>query len=272
MIPLSLSNVPVDATEHGQNWKPRMEEQNPTRPATGEAKRKILVVEDEKDIRDLVRYNLEAEGFTVVEASDGEIGLVLAARERPALVVLDLMLPGLSGMEVCRKLREREDTLRVPILILTARAAEVDKVLGLEMGADDYVTKPFSPRELVARVKAVLRRAYGVAPDKPHEVYEKGRLRIDFDTYEVALDGQPLGLGLREFELLKFFLQYPNRVFSRGQILDLVWGQDVYVEPRTVDVHIRRLRQRLERDDANPTFILTVRGVGYKCNPDALEE
>lgn len=249
-----------------------MEAQHSTWSPSSEAKRKILVVEDEKDIRDLVRYNLEAEGFSAVEASDGEIGLLMAARERPALVILDLMLPGLSGLEVCRKLREREETLRIPILILTARASEVDKVLGLEMGADDYVTKPFSPRELVARVKAVLRRAYGVAPDKPHEVYEKGRLRIDFDTYDVALDGQPLGLGLREFELLKFFLQYPHRVFSRGQILDLVWGQDVYVEPRTVDVHIRRLRQRLERDDANPTFMLTVRGVGYKCNPDALEE
>ena len=249
-----------------------METLSSGRATASETKRKVLVVEDEKDIRDLVRYNLEAEGFSVVEASDGEIGLLLATRERPALVVLDLMLPGLSGLEVCRKLHERDDTMRIPILILTARASEVDKVLGLEMGADDYVTKPFSPRELVARVKAVLRRAYGVTPDKPHEVYEKGRIRIDFDTYEVSLNHQPLGLGLREFELLKFFLQYPNRVFSRGQILDLVWGQDVYVEPRTVDVHIRRLRQRLERDDANPTFILTVRGVGYKCNPDALEE
>lgn len=249
-----------------------MEAQHSARSSVSETKRKILVVEDEKDIRELVRYNLEAEGFSVVEASDGEIGLLLAARERPALIVLDLMLPGLSGLEVCRKLREREETLRLPVLILTARAAEVDKILGLEMGADDYVTKPFSPRELVARVKAVLRRAYGIVLDKPHEVYEKGRLHIDFDTYDVVLDGQPLGLGLREFELLKFFLQYPHRVFSRGQILDLVWGQDVYVEPRTVDVHIRRLRQRLERDDANPTFILTVRGVGYKCDPDALEE
>lgn len=249
-----------------------MEAQELSKFSVTETKRKILVIEDEKDIRELVRYNLEAEGFAVVEASDGEIGLALSARERPALVLLDLMLPGLSGLEVCRKLREREDVSRIPILMLTARAAEVDKVLGLEMGADDYVTKPFSPRELIARVKAVLRRTYGATPDKPHEVYEKGRLRIDFDTYEVFLAGQPLGLGLREFELLKFFLQYPQRVFSRGQILDLVWGQDVYIEPRTVDVHIRRLRQRLERDDANPTFILTVRGVGYKCNPDALEE
>jgi len=249
-----------------------MDTQVQARSPIGETKRKILIVEDEKDIRDLVRYNLEAEGFVVVEASDGEIGLTLAAKGRPALVILDLMLPGLSGLEVCRLLRAREETMRLPILILTARTSEVDKVLGLEMGADDYVTKPFSPRELMARLRAVLRRSYGAPLDRPHEVYEKGRLRIDYDTYEVTLDGQLVALGLREFELLKFFLQYPHRVFSRSQILDLVWGQDVYVEPRTVDVHIRRLRQRIERDDANPTLILTVRGVGYKCNPDALEE
>jgi two-component system, OmpR family, alkaline phosphatase synthesis response regulator PhoP len=237
-----------------------------------EAKRKILLVEDEHDIRELVRYNLEIEGFAVVEASDGEIALRLATTERPALVILDLMLPGVPGLEVCRLLRTKEATLQVPILMLTARASEVDKVLGLEMGADDYVTKPFSPRELVARVKAVLRRAYGPTLNRPHESYERGRLRIDYDTYEVTLDEQSVALGLREFELLKFFVEYPNRVFSRTQILDLVWGQDIYVEPRTVDVHIRRLRQRIEKDDANPTLLLTVRGVGYKFNPDALEE
>ena len=237
-----------------------------------EAKRKILLVEDEPDIRELVRYNLETEGFAVVEASDGEIALRLAPTERPALIILDLMLPGVPGLDVCRTLRTKEATLQIPILMLTARASEVDKVLGLEMGADDYVTKPFSPRELVARVKAVLRRAYGPTLNRPHERYEKGRLRIDYDTYEVTLDGQPAALGLREFELLKFFVEYPNRVFSRTQILDLVWGQDVYVEPRTVDVHIRRLRQRIEKDDANPTLLLTVRGVGYKFNPDALAE
>lgn len=240
--------------------------------AMPETTRKILVVEDEEDIRTLVRYNLEAEGFAVVEASDGERGLNLAAKERPALIVLDLMLPGLSGLEVCRLLRTKEETAHVPILILTARATEIDKVLGLEMGADDYVTKPFSPREFVARVKAILRRSYGQANERPHEYYEKGWLRIDYDTYEVSLDGQPVELGLREFDLLKFFVNNPHRVFGRTQILDLVWGHDVYVEPRTVDVHIRRLRQRIERDDANPTLILTVRGVGYKYNPDALEE
>jgi two-component system, OmpR family, alkaline phosphatase synthesis response regulator PhoP len=249
-----------------------MATQAQAKPPVAEARRKVLIVEDEKDIRDLVRYNLEEEGFVVVEASDGEVGLNLATRERPALIILDLMLPGLSGLEVCKHLRSREETMQVPILILTARASEVDKVLGLEIGADDYVTKPFSPRELVARVKAVLRRAYGPVLDRPHEIYEKGRLHIDYDTYEVAIEGHAVNLGLREFELLKFFVQYPHRVFSRTQILDLVWGHDVYVEPRTVDVHIRRLRQRVERDDADPTLILTVRGVGYKFNPDALEE
>lgn len=236
-----------------------------------DTRRKILIVEDEKDIRDLVRYNLETEGFAVVEADDGEVGLDLATRERPALVILDIMLPGLSGLEVCRLLCANDETHGVPILILTARAAEVDKVLGLEMGADDYVTKPFSPRELVARVKAVLRRAYGPTTPQPQQRYERGRLRIDYDTYEVTLAGAPVGLGLREFELLKFFVRSPNRVFSRTQILDLVWGHNVYVEPRTVDVHIRRLRQRIERDDANPTMILTVRGVGYKFVPEALD-
>jgi len=160
-----------------------------TKSVVVEGKRKILLVEDEHDIRELVRYNLEIEGFAVVEASDGEIALRLATTERPALVILDLMLPGVPGLEVCRLLRTKEATLQVPILMLTARASEVDKVLGLEMGADDYVTKPFSPRELVARVKAVLRRAYGPTLNRPHESYEKGRLRIDYDTYEVTLDG-----------------------------------------------------------------------------------
>ena len=234
-------------------------------------KRKVLIIEDEKDIRDLVRYHLETEGFTVLEASDGEVSLHLAAAERPALVILDLMLPGLSGLEVCRTLRAQDKMATVPILMLTARASEVDKVLGLEMGADDYMTKPFSPRELVARVKAVLRRTYGPPADQPHQMYVRGRLQIDYDTYEVKLDGNPLELGLREFELLKFFVQSPNRVFSRTQILDLVWGHNVYIEPRTVDVHIRRLRKRIEQDDANPSLLLTVRGVGYKFNPEALE-
>jgi two-component system response regulator RegX3 len=155
--------------------------------------------------------------------------------------------------------------------MLTARAAEVDRVLGLEMGADDYLTKPFSPRELVARVRAVMRRTHGEDVPPPHELFERGRLRLDFDTYEVFLDAQPVGLSLREFELLKFFVRHPHRVYDRLQLLDLVWGPDTHVEPRTVDVHVRRLRKRIERDDSAPELIVTVRGVGYKFNPDALE-
>jgi two-component system, OmpR family, alkaline phosphatase synthesis response regulator PhoP len=234
-------------------------------------KKKILVVEDEKDIRDLIRYNLEQEGFGVLEAEEGELALALVRRERPALVVLDIMLPGMSGLEICRLIRHEEEIARVPILMLTAKAAEVDKVVGLEMGADDYVTKPFSPRELLARVRAVLRRAHGPEVERPHECYERGRLKIDFDTYQVFLGGREVELSLREFELLSFFVRHPKRVFERTQLLDTVWGRDTFVEPRTVDVHVRRLRMRIERDDARPELILTVRGVGYKFNDAALD-
>jgi phosphate regulon transcriptional regulator PhoB len=235
-------------------------------------KQTILVVEDERDIRELVRFHLEQEGYAVREAESGESALTLVASERPALVVLDLMLPGMDGLTVCRRLRDAEPTRTLPLVMLTAKAAEVDRVLGLELGADDYVTKPFSPRELVARVRAVLRRAdAGEETRQPHEVYERGRLRLDFDTYELFLDGRPVPLSLREFELLKFFVRHPHRVYDRLQLLDLVWGPDMHVEPRTVDVHVRRLRKRVERDDADPKIILTVRGVGYKFNPDALE-
>ena len=237
----------------------------------GGQRQKILVVEDEQDIRDLVRYTLEQEGFAVIEAGDAELALALVRRERPALVVLDVMLPGMSGLEVCRVLRQDSETEWIPILMLTARTAEVDRVVGLEIGADDYVTKPFSPRELAARVKAVLRRALGAPPVRPHEFYQRGRLRVDFDTYQVFLEGQEVRLSLREFELLAFLVRHPNRVFERGHLLDAVWGSDTYVEPRTIDVHVHRLRIRLERDATNPELILTVRGVGYKFNDAALE-
>ncbi|HEY8201479.1 MAG TPA: response regulator, partial [Actinomycetota bacterium] len=203
-------------------------------------KRTILIVEDEKDIRELVRFHLEQEGYGVLEAESGEEALRRAEAERPALVVLDIMLPGTDGLQVCRRLRATSATSALPIVMLTAKAAEVDRVLGLEIGADDYLTKPFSPRELVARVKAVLRRTHGEDVPPPHEVFERGRLRIDFDTYEVFLQGERVSLSLREFELLKFFVRHPHRVYDRLQLLDLVWGRDTFVEPRTVDVHIRR--------------------------------
>jgi len=236
------------------------------------ARRTILVVEDERDIRSLVRYNLEQDGFAVVETDTGDRVAELVRAEHPALVILDLMLPGLSGLEVCRAMRQDPATADLPIVVLTARAAESDRILGLEAGADDYVTKPFSPRELVARVRAVLRRAQArEAMQRPHEVYEKGRLRVDFDAYEVHVDGRQVDLSLREFELLRFFVRAPHRTFDRLQILDLVWGPDTYVEPRTVDVHIRRLRKHIERDDANPELIRTVRGVGYRFDDRALD-
>jgi DNA-binding response OmpR family regulator len=189
---------------------------------------------------------------------------------KPDLLVLDLMLPQMSGLELCQRLRANADTTKLPIIVVTAKSAEVDRILGLEMGADDYVVKPFSPREVVARVKALLRRTSPALEPDSRGSYERGRLKIDFSTYEVFVDGERHELALREFELLRFFVQHPMRVYSREQLLDLVWGRDTFVEPRTVDVHVRRLRQQIERDDSKPELILTVRSVGYRFNPDAL--
>jgi DNA-binding response OmpR family regulator len=182
------------------------------------------------------------------------------------------MLPGLSGMEVCKILRERSETAKLPILMLTAKAGEADRVVGLEMGADDYLAKPFSPRELVARVRAILRRANGSANKETPPSYDKGGLKIDFTTYEVFARGKTVKLTLKEFELLRFLVQNPNRVLSRDQLLDRVWGGDTFVTPRTVDVHIRRLRKAIEKDDSRPKWILTLRGVGYKFDEKALEQ
>ncbi len=233
------------------------------------ARRAILVVEDERDTRELVRFHLEQEGFAVLEAESGDDALTDVAEERPALVVLDLTLPGTGGLEVCRRLRAADATRTIPIVMLTARAAEADRVLGLELGADDYVTKPFSPRELVARVRAVLRRTHREEPS-PKEVYAHGRLQVDFNTRDVFLGGAPVRLSLREFELLAFFVRHPHWVYERQQLLDLVWGKDTHVHPRTVDAHILRLRKCLERPQGREV-IVTVRGVGYKFNPAALE-
>ncbi|MGH7835639.1 MAG: response regulator [Candidatus Binatia bacterium] len=233
---------------------------------------KILVVEDEPDIRKLVQYNLTQERFKVLEAEDGERALKIVQREKPDLVILDLMLPGLSGLELCKILRERPETARLPILMLTAKAGEADRVVGLEMGADDYLAKPFSPREMVARVKAILRRTDGSAAPEAAEVYERGPLKISASTYEVFVRGKLVKLTLKEFELLRFLAHNPSRVLSRDQILDRVWGGEVFVDPRTVDVHIRRLRKALEKNDRRPEWILTVRGVGYKFDEKALDK
>lgn len=235
--------------------------------------RRVLVVEDDPDILELLRFNLQQEGYTVVTAVDGATALEKARKQTPDLVVLDLALPGLPGLEVCRKLREDPVLRRVPVIMVTAKADEADRVVGLELGADDYVTKPFSVRELMARVRAVLRRsgAPSETSERAPEVYERGRLRIDFDRYEVYVDGKRVELSRKEFELLRFFVQNPNRVWDRLQILDLVWGEDTHVEPRTVDVHVRRLRKQIEVDDAHPQLIVTVRGVGYKFDERALD-
>ena len=233
---------------------------------------KILVVEDEPDIRKLVNYNLAQEHYKVIEAEDGEQALKAIQRDKPHLVVLDLMLPGLSGIELCKIIRERSDTAKLPILMLTAKAGEADRVVGLEMGADDYLSKPFSPRELVARVRAILRRADGAASQDTLPAYDRGELKIDFSTYEVFVRGKSVKLTLKEFELLRFLVQNPSRVLSRDQLLDRVWGGETYVTPRTVDVHVRRLRKAIEKDDSKPVWILTLRGVGYKFDEKALDQ
>ena len=227
----------------------------------------ILVVEDEPDIAELVKYHLDKAGFPARVVADGKQALDLIVREQPALVVLDLMLPGLDGMEVCRRLRASPATRGIPVIMLTAKAEEVDRIVGLEMGADDYVPKPFSPRELVARVKAVLRRA--AAPPEPSEApVMLGDLRLDPARHKVTKGRQPVSLSAMEFRLLEFFLRHRGRVYSRTQLLDQVWGQDRFVEPRTVDVHIRRLREKIEDHPREPTLILTIRGLGYKCREE----
>lgn len=221
---------------------------------------RILVVDDEPDIVALVSYNLKKEGFSIGSASDGEEALRMARQESYDLVVLDLMLPGMHGLEVCRALRKDPKASGIPIIMLTARGEETDRVRGLETGADDYLVKPFSPRELIARVKAVLRRTGKRAAE---QAILLGDLSIDKDAYEVTRKGKPVDLSATEFRLLVFLAERKGRVFSREQLLDALWKDEAFVEPRTVDVHIRRLRMQIETDPANPEFIKTRRGVGY---------
>jgi two-component system alkaline phosphatase synthesis response regulator PhoP len=240
-------------------------------PVVSTPGQKILVIEDEPDIRKLLQYNLAQERFKVLEAEDGEQALKILQRDKPHLIILDLMLPGLSGLELCKILRDRPDTSQLPILMLTAKAGEADKVVGLEMGADDYLAKPFSPREMVARVRAILRRSES-APAAEVRLYQKGSLKIDFANYEVYVRGKLIKLTLKEFELLRLLALNPNRVLSRDQVLDRIWGGETFVTPRTVDVHIRRLRKAIEKDDRKPKWILTLRGVGYKFDEKALEQ
>lgn len=219
----------------------------------------VLIVEDEAALVTLLRYNLEREGFQVSEAGDGEEALLRAVEAPPDLVILDWMLPRLSGIEVCRRLRRVPETRDVPILILTARGEEADKVRGLDYGADDYVTKPFSPAELIARVRALMRRA---RPGLATETLTFADLSMDMAAHRVRRGKRDIHLGPTEFRLLHYLLQNPGRVFSREQILDAVWGRDVYVEARTVDVHIRRLRKALN-GPGEADLIRTVRAAGY---------
>ena len=220
---------------------------------------RVLVVEDELSYRETLAYMLGREGFEVIEAADGTEGLAAYDRSGADIVLLDLMMPGLPGTEVCRQLRQRGP---VPVIMLTARDSEIDKVVGLELGADDYVTKPFSHRELVARIRAVLRRGQDVelVPD----VVEAGGVRMDVERHQVAVDGQPVRLALKEFELLEMLLRNAGRVMTRGQLIDRIWGADYVGDTKTLDVHVKRLRAKIEPDPAAPQHLVTVRGLGYK--------
>jgi two-component system alkaline phosphatase synthesis response regulator PhoP len=224
-------------------------------------KEKILVVEDEKDIVKMLDYNLKKEGFRTLSARDGEDALDLLNRERPDLVILDLMLPGMDGLEVCKTLKNNTKTASIPIIMLTAKSQESDKVIGLELGADDYVTKPFSPRELIARIKAVLRRIK--EKDKLPEALKIGDLSIDFSKISVSVKGKPIELTAKEFELLKTLINAKGRVLSRDYLLDTIWGFDhaMEIQTRTVDVHIRTLRKKLKSESRR---ILTVKNYGYR--------
>ena len=219
----------------------------------------VLIVEDEESYRDALGFMLEREGFEVILAADGAEGLAQFERHGADIVLLDLMMPGLSGTEVCRRLRQRST---VPIIMVTARDAEIDKVVGLELGADDYVTKPFSHRELLARVRAVLRRGQDV--ELMPDVIESAGVRMDVERHEVWVDGEPVRLALKEFELLEMLLRNAGRVMTRGQLIDRIWGADYVGDTKTLDVHVKRLRAKIEEDPAQPRRLITVRGLGYK--------
>jgi len=221
---------------------------------------RVLVVEDEESFSDALSYMLRREGYEVEIAANGLDALTVFDRAGADLVLLDLMLPGLSGTEVCRELRSRS---HVPIIMVTARDAEVDKVVGLELGADDYVTKPFSSRELVARIRAVMRR--GAEPeDLMTSTVEAGPVRMDVERHVVSVDGQQVSMPLKEFDLLELLLRNAGRVLTRGQLIDRVWGADYVGDTKTLDVHVKRLRAKIEPDPANPKYLVTVRGLGYK--------
>ncbi len=224
-------------------------------------KEKILIVEDEKDIIKMLEYNLKKEGFRVIAAGDGEDAIDLAIRGQPDLILLDLMLPGMDGLEVCKALKKENKASAIPIIMLTAKSQESDKVVGLELGADDYITKPFSPRELIARIKAVLRRVN--EKEKLPEIFQTGDLKIDFAKISVTVKDKPVELTAKEFELLRTLLKAKGRVLSRDYLLDTIWGFDhaMEIQTRTVDVHIRTLRKKLKTESKH---IITVKNYGYR--------
>jgi phosphate regulon transcriptional regulator PhoB len=220
----------------------------------------VLLIEDEKNILELVKYNLEQEGFRVLTATKGNAGLETALKEKPALVILDLMLPEINGLEICKTLKRNDKTRTIPIIMLTAKGTESDKVVGLELGADDYITKPFSPRELVARVKAVLRRSHEKAPE---EILRSGTIELDMTKHELRLKGKPVEITAKEFELLRVLMSSKERVLTREVLLSKVWGYEnsVNIETRTVDMHIGQLRKKLGKESER---IVTVKSVGYR--------
>ncbi|KUO73147.1 MAG: two-component system response regulator [Desulfosporosinus sp. BRH_c37] len=223
----------------------------------------ILVVDDEEPIQELLRFNLEKEGYLVRVAKDGQEALKHVANEKPDLLVLDLMLPGMDGLEVCRKLRSNPKFQQIPIIMLTAKGEEFDKVLGLELGADDYMSKPFSPRELLARIKARLRRLNSLE-EADTQIIIHGELRVDVTGFRVHVRGEETELTPKEFELLRVLVAHPGKVYSRDELLERIWGYEYDGDTRTVDVHVRHLRLKVERDPSNPEYIETLRGIGYR--------
>ncbi len=224
---------------------------------------KILVVDDEEPIQELLRFNLEKEGYLVRVAKDGQEALQHVEKDQPDLLVLDLMLPGMDGLEVCRKLRSNPKFHQIPIIMLTAKGEEIDKVLGLELGADDYMTKPFSPRELLARIKARLRRPNS-QEETDAQIIIRGELRVDVTGFRVHVRGEETELTPKEFELLRVLVAHPGKVYSRDELLERIWGYEYDGDTRTVDVHVRHLRLKVERDPSNPEYIETLRGIGYR--------
>ncbi|MBU3175118.1 response regulator transcription factor [Clostridium estertheticum] len=227
------------------------------------AEEKVLVVDDEEHIRELIKFNLEKNGYKVICADNGIDAVKLAKEQVPQLMLLDLMLPGMDGLDVCKEIRKDSNMSGMPIIMITAKGEEIDKIIGLELGADDYITKPFSVRELVARVKAILRRTTMQIVEKTFKI---GNLVIDFGKHEVIKSEIRIDLTLKEFELLQILIKNKGRVMTRDFLLDKIWGYEYVGETRTVDVHIRHLRQKIEEDDKNPVYIQTIRGIGYRFN------